>query len=107
MKLDRTLRGLLACAVLAFQCALAHADFVPLAAKPDPTVFTESCNNGSDLSETISVFGPSTLQPGKPERVQVTVKNTSQSTLWFGEQVVKDHSGLPTRLAAWNLSTQS
>ena len=70
MQLDRTLRGLLACVALAFQCGIAHADLVPLVAKPDPTEFTEVCNNGTDLSETISVFGPSTLQPGKPERVR-------------------------------------
>jgi len=98
LQFHRVLRGLLACAVLALNCGAS------LAQSPvrDTTPITETCNGGGDQSTTVSYAGPSSLQPGKPERVRVTVRNTSPaSTLWFGEQ-----TSVPTRLAAWNSSLQ-
>jgi len=101
MRFRDALRGLLACAALTFHCAVAQSQLVPMQARLDPTVIVEDCNNGTDQSTTVQVLGPASLQPGKPARVQVSVRNTSASTLWFGEQ-----TQVPTRLGAWNGNLQ-
>jgi hypothetical protein len=92
-ELRRWLPALMLCA-----SSIARADFVDLTPVRDPTTITETCLNGTDASHTVSVKGPSQLQAGRPERVQITVTNTSARAvdLWLGEQFT-----VPARLGAW------
>lgn len=95
--LSISLRRLLP-ALMLLASGIARADFVDLNPVRDPTTIAETCLNGTDASHTVSVKGPSQLQAGRPERVQITITNTSANAvdLWLGEQFT-----VPTRLAAW------